>query len=222
MTAAAMNAGALYAANYVSPRRHAASGPDNRARSFRSMAYCVVGTMGLLTPQMLEARTGTSTLPFHHEVHRHEVQAAARALPAEPSDTAGQLALIRQVFNTSMLELANLFGVSRQAVYGWQSGSQPMPAPAVRLAALAGMAAIFAEAGVPADAHTLRRKVAQGRSLADAVMAGDNAAPLAQSLVETLKREAAQRQRLQAQLAGRKQAKASAADYGTPALDEGA
>lgn len=222
MTAAAMNTGALYAANYVPPRRHAAAMPNDMVRGFRSMAYCVVGTMGLLTPQMLEARTGTSTLPIHYEVHQPDAQAAGRAQPAAPSDAVVQLALIRQVFNTSMLELANLFGVSRQAVYGWQSGAQPMPAPAGRLAALAGIAAIFAEAGVPADARTLRRKVAQGRTLADTVMAGDNAAPMAQSLVETLKREVTQRQRLQAQLAGRKQANASAADYGASALDEGA
>lgn len=222
MTAAAMNTGALYAANYVPPRRHAAAMPNEMVRGFRSMAYCVVGTMGLLTPQMLEARTGTSTLPVHYEVHQPDAQASGRAQPAAPSDAVVQLALIRQVFNTSMLELANLFGVSRQALYGWQSGAQPLPAAAGRLAALAGIAAIFAEAGVPADARTLRRKIAQGRALADAVTSGEAVAPLAQSLVATLKREAAQRQRLQAQLVGRKQAQASPADFGVPALDEGA
>lgn len=222
MTAAAMGTSALYAANYVPPRRHAAAMPNDVTRSVLSVAYCVVGTMGLLTPQMLEERIGTSTLPIHYEVRKPAAQAEARAQSAAPAEATVQLALIRQVFNTSMLELANLFGVSRQALYGWQSGAQPLPAAAGRLAALAGIAAIFVEAGVPADARTLRRKVAQGRTLADAVMVGDNAAPLAQSLVETLKREATQRQRLQAQLAGRKQAKASAADYGAPALDEGA
>lgn len=222
MTAATMGTGALYAANYVPPRRHAASGPNDMGRSFRSMAYCVAGTMSLLTPQMVEARTGTSNRPIHYEVRQPDAPAAARTQPAAPSVAAVQLALVRQVFNTSMLELANLFGVSRQALYGWQSGAQPLPMPAGRLAALAGAATIFAEAGVAADARTLRRKVTQGRTLADAVMAGEAAAPLAQALVETLKREATQRQRLQAQLAGRKPAKASPADYGAPALDEGA
>lgn len=217
-----MNTSALYAANYVPPQRQVSATPNDMVRSFRSMAYCVVGTMGLLTPQMLEACTGTSTLPIHYEVRQPEARTAAQSQLGTLSDSASQLALIRQVFNISMLELANLFGVSRQALYGWQAGAQPLPTPASRLAALAKYAAVLADAGVPADARTLRRKVARGQTLADTVIAGEAVEQFALSMVETLNREAAQRQRLQTRLANRQQDWSSAADFGSPVLDEGA
>jgi DNA-binding transcriptional regulator YiaG len=130
------------------------------------------------------------------------------------------LARIREVLKPTMLELASLFGVSRQAVYDWQQGSQPIPQTAQRLAQLARVADVFADAGLNVDAKTLRRKVAGGGTLLDAVSSGGDAGLVAQSFVAMLKREASQRERLQAQLAGRKRVPANPSDYGAPTLSE--
>jgi hypothetical protein len=89
------------------------------------------------------------------------------------------------------------------------------------LASLAKAADVFAEAGIKVDAKTLRRKVAAGgRTVLDAVLSGNDAAQVAQALVPTLRREAAQRERLAVQLAGRKRESVNVDDYGTPAVSE--
>ena len=222
MTAATLSPTTLYAADFVPAPRHGMAAPNEVTRGFLSVAYCVVGTMGLLTPQMLEQRTGTSTLPIHYESRLQRAGAIESAThPLEPS-AAEDLELVRQVFKPTMLELANLFGVSRQALYGWQAGAQPAQEAASRLAALARAAAVFSQAGVAVDARTLRRKLTGGRTLLDAIASGQAAEPLAQSLVDTLQREAAQRLKVQTHLASRKRNSAQPGDYGAPGLVEGA
>lgn len=221
MTAVAM--GSLYVAGYQAPEGSSAAtySAAGNGGLMRSVAcYLAAGTMGMLTPQAVESlyAKATSVAPVHYNIEGAQ-DVATNDLNLERSP-AENLARIREVLKPAMLELANLFGVSRQAVYDWQQGSQPIPQTAERLARLARVADIFAEAGVSVDAKTLRRKVAGGRTLLDVVSSGGDAELMARGLVVTLKREASQRERLQARLAGRKRAPASPSDYGAPALSE--
>ena len=178
--------------------------------------------MGLFTPQALEkvSRAATSLAPVHYEFE-HAENGVPKALELDRTP-AQDLARIREVLKPAVLELANLFGVSRQAVYAWQDGAQPAPQAATRLAALAKAADVFAEAGVAVDSRTLRRRVAGGPTVLDAVLSGADAAQVAQALVQTLRREASQHERLKHQLAGRKGGAFDVDDYGVPAVSEDA
>lgn len=186
----------------------------------RTFTCWMVGTMGLVTPQALEKvnRNATSLTPLHYEFEQSQGgQPQALELERTP---AQNLARVREVLKPAVLELANLFGVSRQSVYAWQDGAQPSAETSARLASLAKAADVFAEAGIKVDAKTLKRTVAGGRTVLDAVLSGNDAAEVAQALVPTLRREAAQRERLAGQLAGRKRESVSVDDYGTPAVSE--
>lgn len=188
-----------------------------------SCAYYVIGTMGLLTPELMEQRSATSNwgVQYKHVDSLTSDAAEQPELSLQPTPVE-DLARIREVLKPAVLELANLFGVSRQAVYDWQAGAQPNAEVTAKLADLARAADVFTAAGVAANAQTLRRKVAGGGTLLDAVFNGGSAVQFAKSLVQTLQREANQRQKLSQQLAGRRDAPTEIADYGTPNLADNA
>ena len=213
----------LYAPNYgpITSRTPTPELIDTRALAVLSFAYCVAGTTGLMTPHLLEQRAATSNSPVHYETHEAESPLTTAPVALKPTP-AEDLARVRAVLKPAVLELANLFGVSRQAVYAWQDGAQPAPKAAARLAMLARASDVFAAAGVVADVKTLRRKVAGGGTVLDVVLTGGDAVQVARSLVQTLQREMAQRERLTKQLADRKRGPADPDDYGTPAADEDA
>ncbi|MGF6937120.1 DNA-binding transcriptional regulator YiaG [Paraburkholderia sp. UCT70] len=187
-----------------------------------SHAYYVVGTMGLLTPHFLEQRSATSNWGIQYE----NSEAATRQQTCAPVDLlrtpAEDLARIREVLKPPVLELANLFGVSRQAVYAWQDGAQPSAEAMERLAMLARAADVFSDAGVSVGAQTLRRKVTGGGTVLDAVLNGGDAVDVAKALLKTLEREDAQRAHLSKQFRGRKRAPVYVDDYGSPSLEDDA
>lgn len=185
--------------------------------------YCVVGTMGVLTPEMMMQREVTSNWGLQYKRGTDAPTGAPQAAAIELQPTSVQdLVSIRHILKPTVLELANLFGVSRQAVYDWQDGAQPNEQTRERLADLARAANVFAQAGVAVDTQTLRRKMTGGKTLLDAVLTGGDAVQLAQSLTGTLKRENSQRERLAHQLAGRKRSPPNSSDYGAPSLAENA
>ena len=200
-----------------------AGNASTKAFAALSFAYCVVGTMGVLTPEMMAPRKVTSNSGLQCRLPGKAATGtpgtAAIALQPTP---AQDMARIRHVLKPTVLELANIFGVSRQAVYDWQSGAQPSAQIGAKLAQLALAADVFAEAGVAVKTQTLRRKIAGGASLLDAILNGGNPVQLAQSLVGTLQRENSQRERLAQQLAGRKHGSINSSDYGAPSLAENA
>ena len=147
-----------------------------------SLATCFVGTMGGVTPAMLTQSklTSNSDVLFRYvNAQPSGEQATQIALQPTPID---DLARIRQVLQPTVLELANLFGVSRQAIYDWQSGAQPNGPTVLRLAGLARAADVFALSDVTVNSQTLRRKVTGGVTLLDALMNGANAVELARQL----------------------------------------
>lgn len=219
-----MNASAavLYAPNFHPPtgaRPGIASSATGTVLAVLSFAYCAAGTMGVVTPASLERRAATSNSPIYYE--KSEANAAPAAVAIEPTP-AENLARIREVLKPAVLELANLFGVSRQAVYAWQDGAQPSPIAAAKLAMLARASDVFVNAGLAVDTKTLRRRVAGGGTVLDAVLKGGDAVQVAKSLLQTLSREAGQRQRLNKQLSGRQRQTSGVDDYASPAPAEDA
>jgi len=189
-------------------------------RGFLAPIACAfaIGTMGLATPEVLasqlEHRTANWRLVVRDGVSSAVDQSVIERSPAE------DLALIRKVLKPTVLELANVFGVSRQAVYDWRAGAQPVPETAKKLSNLAQAADVFAKAAVSVDAKVLRRKITGGKTLLEIATSGGEVAAAARSLVETLTRENAQRERLNQRFAGRKSPPLAADDIGVPMLVE--
>ena len=201
-----------YAADYRPPVGEAC---DKGSRRYHANLFCDCvlrrRNHGGIDAVDVAQRNATSNSPIR----------SSPAVDLEPTP-AQDLARIREVLKPRVLELANLFGVSRQAVYAWQEGARPAAKVAAGLAQLARAADVFAAADVQVDARTLRRKVMGGRTVLDAVLVGDDASQIAQSLVQTLRREAAQREMLKMRFAGRRREAVDLSDYGTPAATDDA
>ncbi len=86
--------------------------------------------------------------------------------------TAENLARIREILKPTITELAQLFGVSRQAVYDWQAGKPTAAENAAKLDDLAKAADALALSGIEGSSQLLRRKIAGGKSLLDVVREG--------------------------------------------------
>ena len=173
-----------------------------------------VGTGGEPTAQYYKSRgfKGYSFGPY--EGLSSETGAIAYRTPVD------DLSRIRAVLKPTVTELAELFGVSRQAVYGWQEGAEPTIAHASKLEDLAKAADILVYEGVTGSSSALRRKLAGGKTLFDVVREGGLAQDAARSLVQMLRRELEQRKKLDERLAGRKRQTIDYADIGAPSLDE--
>lgn len=130
--------------------------------------------------------------------------------------SAENLARIREILKPTITELANLFGVSRQAVYDWQAGKPLAQENAAKLDDLAKAADALAATGIDGSSQLLRRKIAGSKSLLDVVRQGGSATSAAQVLAQTLVREAKQREQLALRLAGRAKPNVPHDDYGVP------
>ncbi len=142
---------------------------------------------------------------------------APASIPRTPAEN---LERVRSVFKPAMSALADLFGVSRQAIYNWVHGEQPKSEYAERLDDLARAADVIAAEGIGDSGQALKRKIADGRTLLEIVAAGGSAQDAAHNLAVILRREAEQRKQLEARLAGRRPASEQIDPYGSPMLDE--
>lgn len=182
----------------------------------RVLVYCVAGTFGLLLPAYVQASSATSSW----SINQIEVDDSRTAAESAASTTAEDIAHIRQVTKISVTELAQVCGVSRQAVHEWIKGGSLSTRSAERISELAQAVDIILASGVDASPQTLRRKASGGMSILDAVQAGGKVVDLARQLIDTLVREAEQRKRLAARLAGRQKPQLSSTEFGTPHLNE--
>jgi len=129
---------------------------------------------------------------------------------ASARTSAEDIEQIRKVLSPAMTDLAKSFNVSRQTIYNWLNGEQPNPAHTARLRDLALVADIFAEAGVPVNSVLLKRKVIKGKNLFEVIREGGSARDAAQLLLQIVRSETNQRERLAARFAGRKTSQPSA------------
>jgi len=176
------------------------------------------GTLSLTTAPCLTARLGTSNWNFRVKDAEHPVRETDRYLPVSNTPTEN-LAQIREVLQVSVTEIANLFGVSRQAIYDWQAGKGISSEHAEKLEMLAKATTILAPAGVPVS-QLLRRRLPGGKTFLEIVKDGDSAELAALKLLDLAKRDLEQRQRLEARLSGRKRPSIDRGDMGLPMLSE--
>lgn len=182
----------------------------------RVLVYCVAGTFGLLLPAYVQASTATSSWL----INQIEVDDSRTVAESAASATSEDIAHIRQVTKISVTELAQVCGVSRQAVHEWIKGGSLSTRNAERISKLAQAIDVILASGVDASPQTLRRKASGGISILDAVQADGKVVDLTRQLIDTLMRESEQRKRLAARLAGRQKPQLSSTEFGTPHLNE--
>ena len=171
-----------------------------------------VGTGGAETLSYYSQRSG---MGYPLTAFRMPVEGIASSALRDP---AGDLEHIKRTLRLSVAGLARALGVSRQAIYDWQAGKPIAGENAERLADLARAADVFVEANIEASAQLFRRAISSGKGLLDLVQEGGSAETSARKLVEILRSEARQRERLKARLATR--ASVDFSDAGIPMLDE--
>lgn len=173
-------------------------------------ALTSVGTGGELSPQQLQR----SAQQAQHMVSVVDVA------EIEQVRTPGEnLLRIREVLNPAISDLATTFGVSRQSVYNWLNGEPVADENAAKLQDLAQAADVLSHEGVSINAALLKRKIDNGRTLMQIAKAGESAMDAALMLVQIHKREAAQRERMNARFANRAKTPASA-DFDLPAAND--
>ena len=173
-------------------------------------ALTSVGTGGELSPQQLQR----SAQQAQHMVSVVDVA------EIEKVRTPGEnLLRIREVLNPAISDLATTFGVSRQSVYNWLNGEPVADENAAKLQDLAQAADVLSHEGVSINAALLKRKIDNGRTLMQIAKAGESAMDAALMLVQIHKREAAQREPMNARFANRAKTPASA-DFDLPAAND--
>lgn len=176
----------------------------------------LAGTGGYADSRYWQQRQEMGYLPIVIHVHGYPEEA-----PQQGAGTpASQLSLVREVIKPAMTDLATVFGVTRQTLYNWANGEkQPSPEHAARLDDLALAAQQLAAAGFTGGLIG-RRKISEGKTLLQLVQCGASATKTAGKLIATLHKEADQRARMTARLAGRKPASIQAETPGAPMLHE--
>lgn len=178
----------------------------------------LVGTGGYATADYLAKRNDRGYKLIQFELPKQAVDVAVGKQVTQNS--AKNLARIREILKPTVTELANLFGVSRQAVYDWQAGKPIAPENALRLGEFAKAAELLSAQQIQVSSQALRRKVLDGQSLLDALRNGAHVFDTAAALAQVLDREAVQREKLTARLLGRQRPVVSADDVENPMLDE--
>jgi hypothetical protein len=174
-----------------------------------------VGTGGATTIEYLKTRGSKGYAFAVSDSDRHIAVMASAASPAE------NLEHIRRVLQPNVTDLARALGVSRQAIYDWQAG-RPIAADNVtRIEDLARAADLFAREGLQATAQVMRRPIRDGKNLFEIVRGGGSAEAAARTLMDMVRRELRQRERLKARLATRdRPTRSDFGDLGAPMLDE--
>lgn len=174
---------------------------------------------------LVSAGTGA----FAHDISRLQQSnessisnpAKIHAVETTPARTPTEdIAQIRKVLSPAMSDLAKSLNVSRQTIYNWMKGEQPNPEHTARLKDLAFAADMFTEARILVNGTLLKRKVFQGKTLFEIVGAGGSARDTAQLLLQIVRHETNQRERLAARLAGRAASQYSADSDVMAANDE--
>jgi DNA-binding transcriptional regulator YiaG len=146
---------------------------------------------------------------------QHMVSVVEVAEVEQVRTPSANLSRIREVLNPAVSDLATTFSVSRQSVYNWLNGDPVADENAAKLLDLAQAADVLAHEGVGINAALLKRKFANGRTLMQVAQAGESAREAALMLVQIHKREAVQRERMNARFANRAKTPASA-DFDLP------
>lgn len=176
------------------------------------VALAHIGTGGHLSAEQLQrgAQQGQYAIPAP----------VMEMAEVEQARTPGEdLARIREVLRPAVSDLATTLGVSRQSVYNWLNGEQVADENAARLQDLAQAADVLDHEGIAVNVALLKRKFANGRTLMQVAQAGESAREAALVLVQIHKREAAQRERMNARFSNRARTPATA-DFDLPSSND--
>lgn len=187
-----------------------------------------IGVVVSLLSHPVEANIGTAgssyVQPNQNRQSCSSFSAQLKVAPNYHADiqrtTAEDLAQIRAIFKPAVSELANIFGVSRQAIYNWLGGEEPISLHTNKIRDLASAADVIAAEGIPITSHVLKRKITDGKSLFEIVRDGSSAKEGAQLLVRILRREQEQRRALDLRLANRVKPEVNPLDIGSPVINE--
>ena len=200
-------------AEYNADLGRSSSLPSSLGRSVRAITTIAVGTFGLLTPHFLATHNTTSMWSNI---------SAIQELNTENLDIQNnhidQLKLIRKTTQVSVTELAQIFGVSRQAVHDWLNGASISEKNIVAIKSFDNVISIFLEADLTPSIYDLRRKV-NGESILDSLSSNTVSTRLANMLVSTLQREHAQRIKLAERFKSRLHPHLQNEDFGSPHLN---
>jgi DNA-binding transcriptional regulator YiaG len=185
-----------------------------------TLAALQVGTGGHATEQFYKSRGGKGYALARYQMPEQVDQLAIEQLAIERTPVE-DLSQIREAFKFSVTDLASLFGVSRQAIYDWQSGKVIGPDNLIKLQDLARASDLIRAASVQNAAAVMRRKIRQGKTFIDIVKDGGDAEKAARDLVAMLRREGEERARLDARLGARNDQKLQSSLIGAPMLGEG-
>jgi len=174
----------------------------------------MTGTGDSSTPENLFKRHERGGYKLSYLESTHVLQVSVPRTPAE------NVTHIREVLKPAVTEFASLFGVSRQAVYDWQNGTQPAPASAGKLEDLAKAADVFVAEGISVTPYLLKRRIAGGKTVFDVFRDGGNTESAARQLAKMVLHELSQRRIIEARMAGRKLSEMDYTDAGVPALKE--
>lgn len=175
-----------------------------------SAALAVIGTGGQLTLDQLRQNT-------QHALHETPV---VDGFAVEHFRTPSEnLARIRNVLRPAVSDLATTFGVSRQSVYNWINGEPVAQENAARLKDLAQAVDVLVNEGIVVNAALLKRKFAHGKTLLQVAQAGHSACEAVAQFLQIHRREAVQRERINARFAGRSKSPVSA-DFDLPAFND--
>lgn len=135
------------------------------------------------------------TLFAEHKLVRHTFNA---------EDTTDRL---KRVFGLSISKQAQIFGVSRQAIYNWRNGEEPTGKNLESLMDLNSAAELFETEGIQVTGLLMKRPFIEGKSLLDLMEAQTSIYQRAQKLVSQIKLEAEEKSRLAQRFGNRQQPK---------------
>lgn len=111
---------------------------------------------------------------------------------------------LRQLLGLSVSTFANMFDVSRQAVYKWLAGEPMNHAHTNRLAQLREAAALLTDFAKSDTRALTRRKLPTGRTVVESISAGEDPITVAQTASNLIRKDNEQREALDAFLGGQR------------------
>jgi DNA-binding transcriptional regulator YiaG len=149
-----------------------------------------------------------------HNLESRSSASFFNALDTQINRTAAEdLARIREVLKPAITTLALTFGVSRQSIYNWDGEEQPKPQHVKKLRDLAQVADIFAKSNIVITGALMKRPVQGGKTLLEIAQNDGQVVEAAQCLVIILEREAIQREKMNARLDNRTNARSVESDF---------
>lgn len=148
------------------------------------------------------------------------VVATANRLATGQPQASADIENIRQLLGFSVSTFADLFHVSRQAVYKWQAGDPMNQEHMNRLAQLREAAPLLTEFAKSDTRALTRRKLPSGKTVVEAISAGEDPTAVAQTAAELLHRDAEQRKALDSFLGNRSKSLRGISSFVTPHAGE--